>query len=173
MGKISIIDDILPIKEFSALKEIITSSDFPWNFSKDVVNSNEKKPSPGMFVHVLYENSPYSPNCPPWLVHLLKYLDIAVLYRIRANLNHRLPAPFYSEFHIDTDDFDVSQWTTSILYINTNNGYTELESGEIIESVENRLATFPLGDRHRVCTQTDEQARYVINFNYLKNKEHG
>ena len=61
----------------------------------------------------------------------------------------------------------AAQWTTSILYINTNNGYTELESGEIIESIANRLVTFPANTRHRTITQTDEQTRILINFNYL------
>jgi hypothetical protein len=59
-------------------------------------------------------------------------------------------------------------FTTSILYINTNNGYTELESGEKIESVANRLVSFPTNIKHRGVSQTDEQTRVLLNFNYLK-----
>ena len=100
---------------------------------------------------------------------MLKYLDIAVLFRIRANLNIRLPKPYVSVFHVDAKDFDFAQWTTSILYINTNNGYTELEGArQRIESVANRLVSFPTNTKHRIVTQTDEPTRYVINFNYLK-----
>ena len=37
----------------------------------------------------------------------------------------------------------IKYWTTSILYMNTNNGYTIFENGDKVESVENRLVTFP------------------------------
>ena len=66
-----------------------------------------------------------------------------------------------------TEDI-TSKLTTSIYYIGTNNGYTELENGQKIESVANRLVSFPANTSHRGVTQTDEQRRIVINFNYLK-----
>ena len=37
------------------------------------------------------------------------------------------------DMHMDT----MKTWTTSVYYINTNNGYTEFNDGTKIESVEN------------------------------------
>ena len=51
--------------------------------------------------------------------------------------------------------------------MNTNNGYTEFENGVKIESVANRLITFPAGMKHRGTSCTDKKIRVVINFNYL------
>ena len=87
------------------------------------------------------------------------------------NLNPRLPEPFYSDFHIDPYNLTgniTALLTTSIFYIGTNNGYTEFKDGTIIESLANRLVTFPTNTKHRGVTQTDEQTRVLINFNYLK-----
>ena len=56
---------------------------------------------------------------------------------------------------------------TSILYLNTNDGYTQFENGTKIESIENRLITFPLSYRHTGTTCTNQPFRAVINFNYF------
>ena len=73
---------------------------------------------------------------------------------------------------VDIGDFNDSleklkQWTTSIYYVNTNNGYTKFETGEIVESVENRMVTFPSNIRHTGSSCSDEKIRVVINFNYF------
>ena len=50
--------------------------------------------------------------------------------------------------------------------MNTNNGYTIFEeSGQKIESVENRLVTFPSHLKHAAIESTD-LPRIVMNFNY-------
>ena len=53
--------------------------------------------------------------------------------------------------------------------MNTNNGYTEFEGGQKVESVANRLVTFPSKIEHCGVSQTDEQTRILINFGYLRN----
>ena len=58
------------------------------------------------------------------------------------------------------------QWTTSIFYVNTNNGYTKFEDGTKVESVANRMITFPSNMKHTGTSCTDEKKRIVINFNY-------
>ena len=72
-------------------------------------------------------------------------------------------ADMSGEMSIET----MKTWTTSVFYINSNNGYTELESGEKIESIENRMVEFQSTLKHRGTTCTDEQTRVVINFNFL------
>jgi len=53
------------------------------------------------------------------------------------------------------------------LYVNTNNGYTKFEDGTKVESVANRLVTFPANMKHKGTSCTDEKIRVVINFNYF------
>ena len=56
--------------------------------------------------------------------------------------------------------------TTAILYLNTNNGYTEFKSGDKVKSVSNRVVVFDSNLKHRTVTCTDQKTRIVINFNY-------
>jgi len=168
MEKISIIDNFLEEEKFVSLEQSI-QSDFPWFFSRFMVDTAEV--SPGGFDHKVYQA--HIPTSPIYshFIPILEQLNVAVLIKIRINLHPRLPEPYVFQFHTDTEDLGkaiTNLGTTSILYINTNNGYTELEDGTKIESVANRLATFPTNTKHRIVTQTDEQTRILINLNYLK-----
>ena len=62
----------------------------------------------------------------------------------------------------------LKQSTTSIFYMNTNNGYTKFEDGTKIESVANRLVSFPSNMKHKGTSCTDEKTRVVINFNHFR-----
>jgi hypothetical protein len=169
-GIISIQDNFLAEEKFTALRDFVSTDDFPWYFSSKLIYDPRETPStsPGQFVHIVYQaNVPTSQFYDSHLHPILKALNVAVLGRIKLNLQLRLPEPFYSLFHIDMPNVAL-HFTTSILYINTNNGYTELESGEKIESVANRLVSFPTNIKHRGVSQTDEQTRVLLNFNYLK-----
>ena len=57
--------------------------------------------------------------------------------------------------------------TTAIFYMNTNNGYTLLETEEKIESVENRLVVFPCDMLHTGVSQTDTKIRVTLNLNFF------
>jgi hypothetical protein len=182
MEKISIQENFLAEEEFVALRDTITNIEFTWHFSPIVTFDNEKGSSPGLWVHIVHgENVPFGPFYASHFPSILEQLNpefpprrpgsaVVHLARIKLNLNHRLPEPYKYLFHWDgfLEDHVAAQWTTSILYINTNNGYTEFEDGTKVDSVANRLVTFPANTKHRGVTQTDEQTRIVINFNYLK-----
>ena len=177
-----IIDDFLPVGQFAELRSNVCSLHFDWHFSPVVTFDDEEGPSPGLLTHIVYENNiPFDPLYHKHFVPILEQLNpefkpyfpdsaVVIIWRIRANLNYRLLEPYKYLFHSDIslDDRVAADWTTSILYMNTNNGYTELETGEKVDCVENRLVTFPANVKHRGVTQTDEQTRIVINFNYLK-----
>ena len=181
-----ITDNFLAKEEFAQLRNIITNLSFDWHFSPDITYNNPEgleQPNPGMWVHKIYdENVPFASPLAPHLPSILEQLNpeftpkygsstVVHLAHIRINLNCRLPEPYKYMYHCDMslEDHVSAQWTASILYINTNNGYTELEGArQRIESVANRLVSFPTNTKHRIVTQTDEPTRYVINFNYLK-----
>ena len=123
-------------------------------------------------------NGPSRPNSTEWLNELEgDTYGCNAIYRIKCNLQVRQPESyivegFHSDLSFDMEKDMAAKWTTSILYINTNNGYTEFEDGTKVESVANRVVTFPADLMHRGATQTDEQTRILINFNYLKKKNH-
>ena len=94
-----------------------------------------------------------------------------VLLRIKANLRTRTSKINETPFHVDLQflsEEKLKHWTTAIFYVNTNNGYTEFEDGTKVESVANRMVTFPSNTRHRGTSCTDKNMRVIINFNYFK-----
>ena len=167
-------DNFLSPQDFETIRNEVTAVEFQWSFSQHV-DHPEEDPTPGQFVHTAYYGSVPCSDFYNRLAPILEHkLDCCCLYRIKLNLQPRLPEPEFSTFHTDTDHWEASraaQWTTSIFYVNTCNGYTELENGQKIESVENRLVSFPSNIEHRGVTQTDEQTRILINFNYLKGQD--
>jgi len=179
-GTIRIEENFLPREHFESLCGVLTSTNFPWYFTPTVTTYDDDtdsrlfNPHPGFFYHEIYKhNVPCSPFYDePALGYIHQQLNFTVLIGIRANLNPRLPEPYHSEFHFDLSSdmtaTEASDWTTSIFYVNTNNGYTEMQAtGERVESVANRLVSFPASTVHRAVTQTDEQTRILINFNYM------
>ena len=172
--EVSIQDDFLSEENFNALRDLISSEDFPWFFHSklDYDDYAEGPPEPGFFVHNAYkDNSPNSPFYNSHFLPILQALDVASLLRIKVNLNPRLPEAYSGMFHVDNNSFPehiVAKCLASIFYINTCNGYTELKDGTKIESVANRVVSFPLNTEHRTVTQTDEQTRLLINFNYIR-----
>jgi len=174
---INIQDNFLEEKEFNAIRDIVTAVDFPWYFKETTVPashfdiSEEIETTSGLFSHTIYTRSLPRSDYFHSMYSLLDRINVEVLLRIKLNLQHRLTKPGFCTFHSDTATFEeniAAQWTTSLFYINTNNGYTEVEGGQRIESVANRLASWPSNIKHRGVTQTDEQTRIVINLNYLK-----
>jgi hypothetical protein len=65
--------------------------------------------------------------------------------------------------HIDSE----RSIKAAVYYVNSNNGKTIFESGEEIESVENRLVIFDANHPHRSTNCTDEWRRITVNFNYV------
>ena len=165
-------DNFLTEQDFGTIRDTITAGEFQWSFSQYVDSSNEE-PTPGQFVHTVYFGSVPCSQFYNSLVPIIEHkLGISALYRIKLNLQPRLPEPFKYSFHSDlSHDFEkdvASHWTTAIFYINTNNGYTEFENGEKIKSVANRLATFNSNILHSGSTCTDNKVRVVINLDYFK-----
>ena len=168
-------DNFLSQQDFETIRDTITAGEFQWSFSQYVDSPNEES-TPGQFVHTVYSGCVPCSQFYNSLVPIIEHkLGISALYRIKLNLQPRLPEPFTYMFHSDlSHDFEedvASHWTTAILYINTNNGFTEFEDGVKVESVANRLVMFPSNFKHRGITQTDEQTRIMINFNFLKRKK--
>ena len=99
------------------------------------------------------------------LLPLVNKIPFVALHRIKANLEPVKPKRLYSDFHCDVD---CSTMTTGIYYINTNDGYTEFETGDKVKSVANRYVKFPSNIKHRGVSQVDTKVRCVLNLNYFE-----
>ena len=113
-------------------------------------------------------DSKYKSTFLPLIDPLIKKINIKSCVRIKANLNTRTPKIIRHGFHVDDNDaYKFKDYKVSIFYVNSNDGYTEFEDGTRIESVANRLVTFPTYLPHTGTTCTDQPFRVVINFNYF------
>jgi tRNA A58 N-methylase Trm61 len=167
---VSIEDNFLEDNDFKNLQSYLLSENCHWHWA-DFIDYIDKKSDTFQFTHLFYE-VPRSMNFIEELWPIIQKIQPVSVYRIKANLLTKTPNIVENSFHRDIADLEVSpekmkQWTTSIFYVNTNNGYTKFETAEVIESVENRMVTFPSNIRHTGTSCTDEKVRVVINFNYF------
>ena len=162
-------DNFLKQEEFDKIQKLMDEpSPFPWFYADRIVFEDDDK---FQFIHAFYDNhmpmSPFSNE----LDSIINIIQPFSIVKIRAKLLTRTPEIVESTFHVDIPlpEEKLKQWTTSIFYINTNNGYTKFEDGTIVESVANRMLSFPANMKHCGTSCTDERRRVVINFNYFEN----
>ena len=166
--QIKIEENFLAPEYFEALQQTMMGPGFHcyYNYSLDSSDDVDKF----QFVHAFYQSVPVNDSY-EMMYPILDILKAPALYRIKANLQTRLPALVENEFHADIgilSEEKQKQWTTSIFYINTNNGYTIFKDGTKVESVANRMVTFPSNLEHTGTSCTDEKIRVLINFNYFQ-----
>ena len=165
-------DGFLEQTTFNKLQNFLMSNRFDWHYS-DTIDFSDDGSNKFQFTHIFYVDpiprSSYFEN----LVPILEIIKPISIVRIKANLLTKTLNIIENIFHGDMEDMleeKQKQWTTSILYINTNDGYTKFEGGTKVESVANRMITFPADMKHTGATCTDEKSRVVINFNYIDSK---
>jgi len=164
MSDIKVIDNLLDKDVFTNLQSFILGDNFAWHFNSFIDYRDEKK-GKFQFTHNFYrDNYPHSAHYDV-INPILDTLDFFAIVRIKANLLTRTPKIVVNGYHVD--HIYQKNWNTSIFYVNTNDGYTEFEDGTIINSVANRLITFPSDMKHRGTSCTDEKTRVVINFNWV------
>jgi len=167
--EISVQDNFLGTEYFQHLKNEILHNTFPWTVSTvheslsisdyqmvhgvcNTTNGNH------VIVSSFYEE----------LSHLINLLDALCILRIKINLLKRETEIYEHPLHVDWPHAPSNLYT-SILYLNTNNGYTRFEDGTKIESIENRLVTFPNYYKHSGTTNNcTEPHRCLMNINYFK-----
>jgi hypothetical protein len=156
------IQNLILVKE----NDIEVDNDFAWFQRKQMVTKTNK--DLGYFTHSFYNNNQINSNYySPYIKPILEKLDCKAVIQVRANLT---PSSFYKEdaceFHIDYP----YQSKTAILYLNTCNGGTEFKVDDKIEFVkaeENKIVIFDTNIQHRGTKSTDQDFRYIINFNYF------
>lgn len=162
-----IFDNFLDPQCFKELQSVLCGSNFPWYYSSVVVNGRDGIDH-FMFTHSFYREWEYCPSSDHYFLldPFLRKINPYGIIRIKANLLSRTEKHVEHGFHTDVCKSRQKSIKTAIFYVNTNNGYTKFEDGDIIESIENRLVVFDSGINHTGSTCTDKKTRIVINFNY-------
>ena len=160
-----IIDNFLDKSDLNILKSTVLNSSFPWYFNDFILERGSK--TCNEVYNYQFTHSFFTTNKRSDFFHLIepcfKKLSIRTLLRVKANLTPRADKNIIQGMHTDFE-YDC---LTSIFYINTNNGYTQIKNGQKIKSVENRMVIFKSSTLHSSVTCTDKKIRCVINFNYF------
>jgi len=169
MKKLHVEDNFLGQKEFDTLQTHMMGNNFTWYYNTFI--DYEGQQDKFQFNHMFYGLDKPTSGYFELLKPLLEIMNPVSVFRIKANLLTRTPEIVENELHVDItflSEEKRKQWTTSIFYMNTNNGYTKFEDGTKVESVANRLITFPANMKHTGTSCTNERTRLVINFNYYR-----
>ena len=169
MSDIKVIDNLVDEQYFKKLQEQFMSSEVPWIYADNIIGEEDLRCDPKynyQFALNIYKD--FSPQSQafemmqPLVTH--PELGIAGLFSIKANMN--LATEEIQEHGLHTDS--IFKCKTAVFFINTNNGYTLFEDGTKVESVANRIVTFPSNMEHSGTSCTDQKRRLVINFNYFE-----
>jgi len=175
---IKIIDGLLDDGELKKLQDLLLGCEFPWYFNYNTVKSGQAVLSDFQLTHMFYQNGKnfgyIHSDSFKFIKPILEKIGCRFLIKVKANLRAIAPEKdMIIGYH--TDDYSRSYafaygvTETAIFYVNTNNGYTIFKnSQEKIDSIENRLVTFPTDTEHCGVSCTDIKQRVVINFNYIK-----
>jgi hypothetical protein len=170
---IEVTDNCLPQEHFQKIQTHLMGSAWPWYFNTVIDGPDDRgDPSKSQFIYGFFDRRDGWINSGQSVIWPLaaKINPIAWL-RIKANLNPWQPEQRENSFHVDMEGMRGIPFWTSIYYLNSNNGYTLFEDGTRVESVANRLVTFPGNTRHTGCNCTDQKSRVLINLNYIKTND--
>ena len=175
MNNVQIRDNVLTGEELKNLQDAMlldsaqNNRTIPWGISNMYESGKNRmceEKEAFFWTHTFHDRQRVESKYFDILFPLLDKINPKALIRIRANCNTITDRIIEHGYH--TDIPPESNCNTSIFYVNTNNGYTLFEEdGFKVQSVENRLCTFPCSVRHSSTTATDVTQRVVINFNYF------
>lgn len=94
---------------------------------------------------------------------LIEKIGPVAVNRVKANLYPNTNEDVQHGLH---QDLDVPH-KGALFYVNTNNGFTVLEDGTKIESIENRVLFFDPSKLHCSASCTDKQSRVTLIMNYF------
>lgn len=101
---------------------------------------------------------------------LYKCLNVKTMLFMRANCTVASDQNYRSAYHVDINKSPYEGiGKTAILYLNTNNGGTQIKDGAFVQSIANSIAIFNNKTEHAGVWATDKKLRFVLNLNYLEN----
>ena len=169
---ITVNHNFLDRTDFDKIHSLLTSAEFPYFFQNWMAYVGEDSGEDMMyFSHSIIDGCELKTSQEFFNIiarPILSKLNFTKFYNMGVNFNVDRGKPIISNWHTDFPPTDLYKNNkTAILYISTNNGYTEFKNGTISASEENKLIIFDNALEHRAVTQTDKKYRIVINLNYM------
>lgn len=147
---IKIKDDFLDEEIIHDLEYCMLGNDFAWFLQDDC------------FVHNFWKNNNFSNRyndiCRAWIDLYLKPSALIDVKGFLYKQSQKIKTYKLNSKHINSK--------ISILYINNNNGYTKFKDGTVVESIRNRIITFPASLEYAESTCTNDTFRCIISMNY-------
>jgi hypothetical protein len=168
-----VVDNVLSESDFKIIKDYFTGSMIVPYYLTDTLESPPKESYLDcfQFVHMsIAESNTLYQESLNILTPLLRVLNPYTVIRLKVNITHKTSKVIENGLHTDEAEDRVPKDTkvkSSIFYLNSNDGYTSFETGERIESVENRLLLFDAMKKHAGSTCTNAQYRAVVNCVYI------
>tara|TARA_R100000951_G_C2591803_1_gene165281 strand:- start:16 stop:534 length:519 start_codon:yes stop_codon:yes gene_type:complete len=171
--KYEVIDNFLDYVDLHTIQNFMFK-DMDWYYSGNVASNKDSQDNHYYFVHQLFDcyqidlpNSRFYPEVLSRFAKSFKRLnmerEMKALIRVKANLFPSTSKLVEHDFHID---FPFKH-KGALFSVNTCDGYTKLDDGTKIESIENRLLLFDASKNHASTTCTNTHARVNMNFNYF------
>jgi hypothetical protein len=179
-----VIDNFLDVPTFTEFRNVIMKSPvFSWQFNSriegldsdgkqsinvdgkfDMTNIVSQNWRLSYLVHALFDqHCPQSDHFGFIMPVMLKHLDIKALIRAKINL---YPYQDTLTEHGVHSDFPFKH-KASIYSLNTCDGYTKLNDGTKVESVENRMLIFDGHTPHASTNTSNVNSRVNIAINYF------
>ena len=161
--KYQIIDNYFSAEFFNKLRNKVTANNFQWQFAA-TINDNQTNIEDSYFTQVIYQD--HVPITFLWdeIKYILdNHLNAIGLLRAKANLY--LQGKELVE-HDQHRDYPIPH-KGAIIYLNTCDGFTRLEDGTKVESVQNRILLFDASTLHNSTNTTNAKGRFNININYF------
>ena len=164
-----VIDNFLPKDLHNEIKTVMTNGNttehipFPWYLSRNVAYTDASESTDFYMYHPFYWDFAPASDWLGLLQQLIQQLNAKSLIRIKGNLYPSTKTLVEHEPHIDLEYAHKG----AVYYVNTNNGFTVLEDGTKVESIENRVLLFDASRPHHSTTCTDDKFRVTVNVNYF------
>ena len=158
----NIIDNFLSEITHKKILNTLQDDSFPW-YLQDKINDNQLDSIYNYyFAHTFYNNNNQNSNLFYLWEELIEKLNIKKLVRLKANLYFCTKNIIEHSKHIDY----FEKGTTSIYYVNSNNGYTNLDNKVKVKSISNRFLKFDNNIMHNSTTCSDKKYRITVVINY-------
>jgi len=158
-----IIDNFLSEKSFKEIYDAFNCNYFPWYLQNEINHNEKNSPQSRYFTHTFFDCSQQRSEWFYLCDELIEKISLKKLLRIKANLYLSTDKVIEHSKHID---YDI-EGTTSLYYVNTNNGHTNLNDEIKVNSIANRFLKFANNTPHNSTTCTDEKVRLNIVINYV------
>jgi hypothetical protein len=162
-----VVDDFLSEEDYRSIRDVMSGNEFPWFLQDSVTGDRQDDPLEAFFTHYIYSalgtpmgiRSEFYNVCLP----VIKKIGNALLVRIKANCYPRTESLRTHNLHVD----HPFPHETCLLSFSSNDGYTLLETGEKIESVENRALFTKNSIPHASTNCTDLSCRINLNVTFI------